>query len=161
MKNKELRRKLIMSGSLIERLEFYYPTEKRIKIVEKRKPKEIDPEKIRSSVNRSRSRLRRIVFVNFYAWKDKNGYTIPSKFLTLTFKENIQDLKSANRHFTKFVQKINYDFRSSIIGSLKYVCVPEFQKRGAIHYHLVLFNFPFVHSVFKRIRRLWKKIDLN
>ncbi len=155
MRNKELRRKLVISGPLVERLEFYYTPIRRGVNIERHKPSVPDPEKIMSSVSRARSKIRRLIFANFCLWKDKNGYIIPSKFLTLTFEENIQDLKSANYHLTKFIQKLNYTFRNSLSNPLKYVCVPEFQTRGAVHYHLVLFNFPFIDSVFKRIRNLW------
>jgi hypothetical protein len=163
-------RKLLISGSLIERFDFSSPPPvrrgKKFDYEEMEKRKEIkklynlgiktpDPTKTASSASRSRARLRRIVFANSYAWKDKKGFLIPPKFLTLTFQDNIQDLKSANYQLTRFIQKINYTFRNSIVGSLQYVCVPEFQKRGAIHYHLLLFNFPFVDRVFKRIRELW------
>lgn len=53
-------------------------------------------------------------------------------FITLTFAENITDLTYTNKCFHNFcrqIQRIKKDF--------KYVCVPEFQKRGAVHYHLL------------------------
>ena len=57
-------------------------------------------------------------------------------FVTLTFAENITDINIANKKF--------HDWRSSITRSLKkvniefkYLGVPEFQKRGAVHYHLL------------------------
>lgn len=61
-------------------------------------------------------------------------------FVTLTFKENITNVNEANKKFdiwrTKFkleCKKLGYD--------MKYLGVPEFQKRGAVHYHLLL-NIP-------------------
>ena len=68
-------------------------------------------------------------------------------FLTLTFKENIQDVAVANALFTKFIQKVKYSF-----GKFDYVCVIEFQKRGAIHYHLV-WSLPFIEK--NVIARVW------
>ena len=53
-------------------------------------------------------------------------------FITLTFKKNIKDIVFANREFNKFISKVR-----RIFNNLKYICVPEFQKRGAIHYHLL------------------------
>lgn len=53
-------------------------------------------------------------------------------FITLTFEENIKDIKTANSIFNIFrtqIKKVKNDF--------KYVCVPEFQSRGAVHYHLL------------------------
>ena len=171
MKTNPLCRKLILSGSLIELFEFSLPPSRPRRsftieeLEERRKMKERynsglekpDPEKTLPSINRSRSKLRRLVYSNFFKWKDKNGYLVPPKFLTLTFEENIQDLRSANYCITKFIKRLNYDFRNSTTGLIQYVCIPEFQKRGAIHYHLILFNFPFADKIFKRIRKLWGK----
>lgn len=81
-------------------------------------------EEYQKTVNyRAREKIRRLILSNF---DDQ------SIFLTLTFAENIRDLQRANKEFKKFIQRIRRrqdDF--------KYVCVIEFQKRGAVHYHLV------------------------
>ena len=53
-------------------------------------------------------------------------------FITLTFEDNVCDIEFANkrlRYFVDKVRRIKKDFR--------YLCIPEFQKRGAIHYHLL------------------------
>lgn len=54
-------------------------------------------------------------------------------FLTLTFADNITDLEVANKEFKTFIQRLNYllDYK------FEYVAVVEFQKRGAVHYHLL------------------------
>jgi hypothetical protein len=161
---------LKISGALIERLRGDFPTHgKREKMTEeakdlRRKLKALynagieipDVDKLVSSVQRSRSAIRKLVHANAGRWKDRLGNPIPAKFLTLTFQENIQNLKEANRFFSKFVQRINYMFRDILVEPLQYLCVPEFQKRGAIHYHVILFNFPFVDRVFSKIRTQWK-----
>ena len=36
---------------------------------------------------------------------------------------------------------------------IKYLCVPEFTKKGRIHYHVVLFNLPFVKN--KTLQSIW------
>lgn len=61
-------------------------------------------------------------------------------FITLTFKENIKDLDYANKEFNNWrtamsraCKRDGFDF--------KYLGVPEFQNRGAVHYHL-LTNLP-------------------
>ncbi|MFZ4649027.1 MAG: rolling circle replication-associated protein [Patescibacteria group bacterium] len=56
-------------------------------------------------------------------------------FITLTFKENIQELGEANAIFKKFIKRLKRKQKD-----LKYLAVPEFQKRGAVHYHLLV-NF--------------------
>jgi len=76
----------------------------------------------------------------------------------LTFKENIQDLKRANREHSKFMARFNYELFNTKVMKLVYVSVPEFQERGAIHYHSIIFNMPFVRSrVYSVIRRIWGK----
>lgn len=74
---------------------------------------------------------------------------ITSKFVTFTFADNIQDLKTANYEWKKFKQRLNDYFDKDI----KYLVVIEFQERGAIHYHVVFFNIPFVRQ--DVLSRLW------
>jgi len=170
-KNKPTIRKLVASGPMIELLSYPEPPRRLLshkftqeELVERKRIKELYnsgteipvPEKTNPSVSRSRSKLRRLINANSWIWKDKNGYLIPPKFLTLTIWENIQDLKTANYTLTKFIQRFNYRFKDVLVEPLKYVCVPEFQERGAVHYHIVLFNFPFMDLVFKKIRDLWE-----
>ena len=82
-----------------------------------------------TSLNRARKTLRGIVNSNVEKY---------SKFLTLTFAENIQDIQSANREFSKFIMRLNYNLKIKVL----YSAVIEFQKRGAIHYHVILYNVP-------------------
>ena len=83
---------------------------------------------------------------SLYAAKKEIRRTIYSNcgegdvFLTLTFKENVQDLDAANYEFKKFRQRLEYRLKKK----LKYLVVIEFQKRGAIHYHCYLFGIGFV-----------------
>lgn len=94
-------------------------------------------EKTMFSINRTRTLIRRIINSN----KDFN------KFLTLTFKDNVTDIEYANRIFSKFIMRLKY--RNP---NLKYLAVIEFQKRGAIHYHMVS-NLPFI--TFEHLNKLW------
>ena len=87
-----------------------------------------DQEKNREKVlSRARKNLRRIINSNVQKY---------SKFLTLTFKDNVQDLGVANYEFKKFILRVNYNYKIK----LKYSVVIEFQERGAIHYHCVFYN---------------------
>lgn len=55
-----------------------------------------------------------------------------TSFITLTFADNITDLDIANNEFANYnrkIKRINPDY--------KYIGVPEFQKRGAVHYHIL------------------------
>lgn len=117
----------------------------------------------KSSFYRSKTKAKRIIFCNAWRWYKNNGKPYLPFFLTLTFGENIKNLKTANRIFSKFIQRLNY-----LIGyeyaHLQYIGIPEFQERGAIHYHVILFNFPYIKNrVYKTIRELWGegRIDLR
>lgn len=55
------------------------------------------------------------------------------KFVTLTFEENITDLKKANYLFLKFIKRLRYKTGRDF----KYLAVIEFQKRGSVHYHMI------------------------
>lgn len=83
------------------------------------KPKSI----LLSNAIRSNLNCQRIAKTNRNIWES---------FITLTFAENITDIAEANRMFNSWrtnVKKIKPDF--------KYLAVPEFQKRGAVHYHIL------------------------
>lgn len=81
--------------------------------------------KVRSerSLRRTRKKIQDILNANL----DDKSY-----FITLTFKENIQDYEKANARFHYFIRKKNKD--------IKYLVVKEHQKRGAIHFHLIVFD---------------------
>lgn len=62
------------------------------------------------------------------------------KFLTLTYKDNVTDIDRARKDFDRFLKRLKH----YLCKDLKYIVVIEFQKRGAIHFHL-LCNLPFVN----------------
>lgn len=104
-----------------------------------------------------RFEIARLVDENF----DKN-----TKFLTLTFKENIQDIATTNDEFKKFIKRLNYQLYKTKKSRIKYLATWEKQQRGAIHYHIILFSFPFVpHELLMKIWRnglVWiNKIDVD
>lgn len=75
------------------------------------------------SIMRSKLECQRLAKTNMNDWKT---------FITLTFAENIQEVKMANKRFKYFIDKVRRKKKD-----LKYLCITEFQKRGAIHYHLL------------------------
>lgn len=84
----------------------------------------IKDEKIEiKNIMRSKLQCQRLAKTNCKEWKT---------FITLTFEENIIDINRANKKFRYFVDKIQ-----RIYKDFKYICIPEFQKRGAVHYHLL------------------------
>jgi hypothetical protein len=133
---KSFNHKVVISGNTLE----YYRHEKRVGTekytrtdFKKRSIDEVltdyqeNPEKFvpvaNSSFRRSRSTITRLIYSNEKKFKS---------FLTLTFKENLTDLKKANLHFKKFIMRLKTKY-----PDLVYIGVPEFQKRGAVHYHLL------------------------
>ena len=89
-----------------------------------------------------------------------------TKFMTLTFKENIQDITYTNYEFNKFIKRLNFYLYHEKKQKLKYLAVWENQKRGAIHYHIIFFDFPFIKT--KELEKIWghgfvkiNKIDVD
>lgn len=80
-----------------------------------------------SSINRAKQNLIYLIDENI---------THYSKFITLTFADNISDIKHCDKCFDKF----RHYFKRCFKEDLKYICVREYQRRGAIHYHLIVFN---------------------
>lgn len=148
-------KKIIQSGDIIEIYEYtegylkgYKLTEKEIKNRTCSKS-DSDTDSRERSLKRAKRDLRRLINANHGQY----GVQFTSKFLTLTFKENVQDIKQANYEFTKFIQRLNYLVFGTKKANLKYTCVVEFQKRGAIHYHVILYNMPFTKQ--KIIEKTW------
>jgi len=152
------KRKIIISGNIVEVYEYdkpilegYTDTKKNSKgrqAVANDKNKEINREKV---LNRARRDLRRLINSNV------NMYGVPSKFVTLTFKDDIEDLKKANNEFTKFIKRLKRYFGIDI----KYAAVPEvqqerFNKYGVKvwHYHVIFFNLPYIKS--NDLSDIWK-----
>lgn len=157
-------RKLVASGAFLEFYQFqnpvfYGPPEKpRKKSIraKTKKDSQASEESILSSVYRSKRKIKRYFYANAGQWPKPDGKPYLPMFLTLTFKENIDDLKLANQRFMKFVQRFNYFLFKQTL--LQYICVIEFQERGAVHYHMVIFNLPKIKDrVYKTILDIWRK----
>ena len=147
--------KLILTGSVYE----HYTYEKAIATGfvkgKGQGPPRGSPEDYDEGVNRvralrrARQQIRRLINSNVYQYYDPRGRPNQPKFLTLTFKENVTDLDQANYNFKKFRQRLEY--REKV--KLKYLNVVEFQKRGAVHYHTMLFNLPYIPR--GKIEKAW------
>lgn len=71
------------------------------------------------------------------------------RILTLTFRENLTDVNKAWAVFKMFSRYM----RESFGETYRYVAVPEYQKRGAVHFHLAINGrYPV-----KKVRKLWLK----
>lgn len=106
---------------------------------------QLKKQRIKFSISRTKTEIRRLT----------NSNPQLNKFLTLTFAENITDLKEANYIFNQFIKRISYKY-----AGFRYLAVPEFQKRGAVHYHM-LCNLPFVEM--SELSEIWGQgfIKLN
>lgn len=100
-------------------------------------------------LKRAKRDLRRLINANV----GKYGNQFTTKFVTLTFGDNVTDLKVANYEFEKFKKRLNYLIWETKKANLKYSVVIEFQERGAIHYHMIIYNMPFVKH--KVIEKTW------
>lgn len=105
-----------------------------------------DPVKIKANekrkVSRARTNIMRLIQTNFVD---------VGKLITLTFKKtdkfDIKSLTDCNKrlpHFRSKLRKLFPDYR--------YISVPEFQKRGAVHYHMVM-DLPYVPI--EDLRKCW------
>ncbi len=112
---------------------------------ELKEAKYIKREKRIDSMARTRTQLRRNI----------NSNPDLTKFVTLTFEKNILEVEIANRHFNKFIMRLEYKY-----PDLKYISVIEFQKErgkkngddGTVHYHF-LCNLPYIKN--KLLREIW------
>lgn len=83
-----------------------------------------------------------------------------TRFITLTYKENETDIDKAMEDFRLFIKDFNeYLFGQG--GKLEYIAVIEFQERGAIHFHFLAFNIPWVDSLFEDLEFIWYHGDTN
>lgn len=83
------------------------------------KPKKI----LDKNIIRTKLELQRIAKTNADAWKS---------FVTLTYRDNFIDIQASKKHLHSCLTQI-----ARLKPDFKYLCIIEFQKRGAIHYHLL------------------------
>jgi hypothetical protein len=107
------------------------------------KDEKIQEAKSQSSVNRTRKEIRRRI----------NSNPQLTKFLTLTFGDNITDIATANRKLNLFSQRAKDRWKE-----FQYLAVPEFQKSGRVHYHL-LCDLRYVKS--QDIEKVWGEGFIN
>lgn len=93
----------------------------------------------KNNMHKGRNNFRRLITANFNS---------NSKFITLTFKENLKDVKQANYEYMKFIQRLRYKYGKDF----KYANVIQFQKRGAVHYHMMS-DLPYISQ--KELEKIW------
>ncbi|MFA6896942.1 MAG: hypothetical protein WCQ96_01510 [Patescibacteria group bacterium] len=153
-------KKMIVSGDFVEIFEFeegviYGKDDRPRKSTYVGIRKENTLENRQRSLGTAKGNLKRLINANAGKWEDKYGQWFMPVFLTLTFAENITNIKRANRIFSKFKQRLDYEIMGKKKSYLKYVGIIEFQKRGAIHYHVLIFNLPYLENIYDKIREIW------
>ncbi|MEK7131824.1 MAG: hypothetical protein AAB797_03805 [Patescibacteria group bacterium] len=104
-----------------------------------------DEQKTEMSYRSAKTRIRRLINCNF-----KYGR---SSFLTLTYAENMGDVEKAKLDFKNWILRLNYALYEKKTSDLKYLAVYELQQRGAIHFHVVLFDVPWIEI--NKMRDIW------
>lgn len=103
-----------------------------------------DGEKATRSLWRAREKIYHLVEAN-------RKRTPKPVFFTLTRADQEKDIRESNRSIKALMRRL----KAELGYSPKYIIVPERHKTGAIHYHGVFFNLPFI-SVQRFRRDLWK-----
>lgn len=75
------------------------------------------------NIIRSKLECQRLAKCNCKDWKT---------FITLTYEDNQTNIDIAKNDFRYFIDKVQRVYKE-----FKYICIPEFQKRGAVHFHLL------------------------
>lgn len=99
---------------------------------------DMDEITINKSVARSKTNLRR-----------KLLSMCADRMLTLTFRENVTDIEEAWAVFKYFTRLMRQKYGKQFC----YVAVPEYQKRGAVHFHLAVSGWYRANVV----RKLWRQ----
>lgn len=136
-------KKYIITGHIVEVYEYKYYISGKGGFTGVKKGEGDIESKLKNYSNtnqRRRDMIRRLACCNF-----NNKY---DKFLTLTFSENKTDIQECNLLFKAFIRKLKNKYNNN----LKYLAVIEFQKRGAVHYH-VLLTIPYVPQ--NELQELW------
>jgi hypothetical protein len=80
-------------------------------------------------------RVKEAVYLNTQHFIEKLVGVNNCGFLTLTFRENLKDPKEAQRRLNNLLRRARVEGGGWITH---YVCVPELQARGAVHFHLLI-----------------------
>jgi len=125
--------KVIQSGTLIETYEYERPPSPARLVGRQPRRKRIIPQERRpDAIIRCRNAFRRLVRANLTPES-------PPALLTLTLRDKEIDISDAYKLYTVFVQR----FRRKYGKEVAMIGVPEFQKRGAVHFHILVFNLPY------------------
>lgn len=106
-------------------------------------------EQDKKSLARSMRELREIINTNV-------TNTCRVRWITLTYAENMQDIKCLYQDFRKFNQRFQYYLKKHGYGKAEYICCVEPQGRGAWHCHVLFIwdsKAPFIPN--SELERIW------
>ena len=72
-------------------------------------------------------------------------------FLTMTYRQNMRDHVLAKKHLDKLLRWLKYNYPEGA-----FVWRMEYQRRGAIHFHLLCFNVSFIEA--GKVTTYWQKL---
>ncbi len=128
--------KSITYGNKVEIFKYQHAPEPRHKRVrysdedeEKREPSEEEKyERRQANVIQGKRNFKRLVEANLDGSKPL--------LLSLTYKENMKNIKKGYKDLKLFIQSLRYKYGRGF----RYIAVPEFQKRGAVHFHMLVWD---------------------
>jgi len=88
-------------------------------------------ERRQDSITRCRRNFKRLVLSNL----GESNFPV---FASLTYAENMQDDRQASKDFNAFAKSIRLQFGPTI----RFIATKERQKRGAIHFHALIWGIP-------------------
>jgi len=103
----------------------------------------------------SRDKATNLINANCHQYWKKKDEPFSPVMLTLTYEDrSIKHLEQSNPSVPLFIKRFNYELLEGDKNAyLKYVNIPEWQKDGTVHYHMAIFNLPFVSH--KKMTDLW------
>lgn len=131
---RQFNRRLVVSGNVLELYEYEKPVGKGFEKKRTGRANSVFTSAETKAENRKKTAQRAKATVRRYA----NANPQLKKFFTLTFAENQQDLDYAHYELDKFIKRLKTRYKG-----FQFINVVEFQKRGAIHFHM-LCNLPYV-----------------
>lgn len=134
----------MLSGNVLEYYEYEKPILKGLKRKLTGRAASAFTSEETKAENRKKTAQRARAIVRRYA----NANPQLTKFVTLTFAENQQDLDVARYELDKFLKRVKTRYKD-----FQFICVVEFQVRGAVHFHM-LCNLPYISA--KELAELWR-----
>jgi len=118
---------------------YNFPPEKREQNVSEHKNIKRD-----DNLREAKKHLSRLILAN------ENAYGQRAKFITYTFHNNVKNVSVAMNFWRSYMKRFRRRF-----GNYRYTCVIEFQKRGAVHFHVIYYDMPYIENLKKEIQKTW------